>query len=55
MHVDVFDAADLPRDVVVASNAPGTRRVGRWTGTAGASGFPAVEHGTHSTMTTQFV
>jgi len=31
----------VPREVVVASNAPGTRRDGRWTGTAGANGFPA--------------
>jgi len=39
----------LPRDVVVPSNSPVTRRVGRWTGTAGASGFSAqrVLHRTH--------
>jgi len=33
----------LPREVVVPSNAPGTRRVGRCIGTAGASGF-SVRH-----------
>jgi len=33
--------ANSPREVVVASNAPGTRREGFWTGTAGASGFSA--------------